>query len=620
MFGMGIMPMVNPTYYKNLGRGFTQSQTLDKVMDFITKPSADKKAKIISELLELQKIGVLDSDRAASIFADDIIQAVQKGKIPYIDSGLEFFGKAYSAFDVAARLTVYETNSKMVKNIFPSVSSQKLKVLAAEITNDTYQNYGRVSQIIRRLSQLGVMPQFVVFTAELTRNVFHQYRIAAAMARGTFGKQYGLSAQEIAGADKFKMQAEGLKRLTFLSGMIALGKVIPDYFNRSNGFSEEEENHFRQNVAYPYQVNKQLLLYRKPDDPNEIAVMNASYLNPLSIPTAALEGLFADAFDENSPRSFFGMFAEEFIGEGTFLAKNVYNVLANRDQYGKEITLAQEAEQRMFDMTTYVLQETFEPGFMRELIGDSSKLAQARRGGKFTVNEVIARQFGFRFDKINQIDSLSFKLQDLANTSSDLKQNYTRAYNQVLDGRISQEEAMQVHARSNADLQKAHDRIRDMYKSTLLYGNMTKEETSKTFTDARANLSTDTKIRVINDMEYSPIPLVPILTNQEEYDQLFGQDTEIENYSFKEIIKEISKYRTSDPMKYRRLISRYRASKKASLRKDISDTEKLLLKSSSRKRAELIRQLGLNSKEDRKRLRKIGVLTNDTLLYLKFEQ
>ena len=103
MFGMGIMPMVNPTYYKNLGRGFTQSQTLDKVMDFITKPSADKKAKIISELLELQKIGVLDSDRAASIFADDIIQAVQKGKIPYIDSSLEFFGKAYSAFCIKSK-------------------------------------------------------------------------------------------------------------------------------------------------------------------------------------------------------------------------------------------------------------------------------------------------------------------------------------------------------------------------------------------------------------------------------------------------------------------------------------------------------------------------------------
>jgi hypothetical protein len=629
MAGMGIMPIVNPKYYKNLGKGFTQSRTLDKVIDFIKKPNAKQKAAIIAELEELQRYGVLDSERAASLFADDIIQAVKSGKNPFdslYKGAVEGAGKIYSAFDVAARLTVYQHNLKYMGKIFPELASgtadqvDRFKRMAAELTNDTYQNYDRVSRIIRKLSQLGFMPQFVVFTAELTRNLFHQYRTASQMIRGTFGTQYGLTQADIGKANLNAMRGEGLKRMTMLTTLIGAGKLGADYWNRSNGISEEQENHFRKNVAYPYQVNKQLLMYRDKNDPNQIAVMNASYLMPQAIASAALEGLFSGQFDEDNPRSFFGMFAEEFVGEGTFLGKNVYAVLANRDEYGKEISLALDSQDRFYDMTQYLLRETFETGLQRELLGPESKLAQAKRGGKFTVEEVIKRQFGFRFDKIEQDKSLSFKIQDIANAQSEFKQDYTRALRQVEEGRIPAEDAQMIRARSNERLEQAHERLKEMYKESLAYSGLDSDKVTEIFTDTRANLSNENKIRVINDMDYSPIGVDLPVTQQEEYEALFGKDKDINNYTVSDIRREIYKYQSTDPLKFRRLMKRFKANLKVDSRKDLSPTEKLLLKSNSAKRAQLIVELGLNNPQDIRRLAQIRAYTPEVALQIKFMQ
>ena len=636
MLGMGITPLTEigaiKQYGKNLGLGFSQSSFLRQIVKSAKKAkgkplTSDEKYKYMRELEEYEKLGIVD-EKSASIFINDIFAQIEKGKNPFglfNKTVLAEAGAIYSAADIAARISVFQHNIKRLGTMFPKLASAKpgsddltkFKRLAAELTNDTYQNYGRISKIIRYFSQVGVMPQFVVFTAELTRNLYHQFRTASQMMRGTFGKQYGLTSKDIGEAAIDKMRKEGTTRMLFLTGVMSSAKFGVDFINRSNGISKEDEMHFRKNIAYPYQVNKQLLLFRDKNDPNKYAVMNASYLMPQAVPVAMLEGLFNGTFDEDNPRSFFGSFIEEFVGEGTFLGQNVYNVLANRDKFGKEITLAQKAETRFIEKLGFLLKETFEPGIMRELVGEESKLAQALRGQNYTVDEVIKRQLGFRVDKVDQVDSISYKLQDLANSSSELKQNYTRALRQVEDGKIDSETAEQVRMRSNQEMQLVHERISEMYQDSLQYSGLEKNKVDEIFLDKRANLSSDTKLRILNGLPAAEVTR-PELTATEEYEQLFGVGTDVYNYSYVDIRNKIQEYKIADPLKYKSLLSKFKLHKRLELRKGEDPTIALLRKLNVRKRASMILELGLDNVEDLKALKAAGVVTPDVLSALEF--
>ena len=76
--------------------------------------------------------------------------------------------------------------------MFPDYSVAEIEAAAARLTNNTFQNYDKLSNIIRQLSRAGLADQFVPFTAELTRNMYNQGKYVAQMTAGTFGKDIGL--------------------------------------------------------------------------------------------------------------------------------------------------------------------------------------------------------------------------------------------------------------------------------------------------------------------------------------------------------------------------------------------------------------------------------------------
>jgi hypothetical protein len=101
-----------------------------------------------------------------------------------------------------------------------------------------------------------------------------------------------------------------------------------------------------------------------------------------------------------------------------------------------------------------------------------------------------------------------------------------------------------------------------------------------------------------------------VMTQQQEYDSMFGIDTEISNYSDSEIRRQINSFRRSDPNKYRSFLRIYKNAKRVDGQRNLTTVEKLLKKLSVYDRAIMIRDLGLDSYSEKSRLRRLGIYTN----------
>ena len=201
-----------------------ESDFMNKAGNFIRKSSAQNRKAYLDSYDEYVRNGIMNGN----IAADDIIETLRAvgtsggklqqvanvGKVPF-----EFFGKMYSVTDIAARASVYEANKRSLQKIFPrlagAVNKRELEKVAAAITNDTYQNYDYVSRIVRRMSRIGIMPQFVTFTAEFARNMYHQGRIAKMLMTGDVNKlasQYGVSRNVLKDVNMGAFRKEGIRR------------------------------------------------------------------------------------------------------------------------------------------------------------------------------------------------------------------------------------------------------------------------------------------------------------------------------------------------------------------------------------------------------------------------
>lgn len=623
MLGMGMLPTRIgkdfKSYFDNLSKGLQQSRMIEKAVDAVTNKSAKAKKDFIDEIFELQKLGVLDPEVSGNVYADDILQTLQSGKFSKsIKSGYEFVGKLYSASDVAARISVYEHNIKQLSDIFPNMAgSDKLKRAAAEFTNDTYQNYARVSRIIRGLSRYGVMPQFVTFTAELSRNVYHQTKSAIAMMNGTFGKRYGLDQIDIDGADLQKMRSAGAVRLASLAAVtFGLGKFSVDAWNRSQGVDKEKDNYFRK-ILPSYNKNKQLAYRIDENNPNRISVLNASYIVPQAIIASVFEAALAD---ENDERSIIGLLADEFMGEGTFFQVSLYEGIQNRDKYGEKITRRTEPEQRAYDIVMHVINQSFTFGTYREIERLEDAIRQEEQGvDPKAIQKVIQRQFGFRYIDTELDRNINFQLQDLTDTQSEAKGEFTKALRYDLpEGKITNEELLSIYQRSNETSKEAYEKMKDLYISTVQNSGLSSEQIEEIFTSPRSNLSTKNKVRIINNLEYEEFEPALTLSNEEQYEQMFGEGTDIANFSDEEVKSQIRELRKTDPLKSEKFRKMYIQRKKVDKQR-LSTNYKLLKKLSVVDRARMILDLGLDTPSELKELRRAGIYTESVKMAIDLE-
>tara|TARA_R110001606_G_scaffold339286_1_gene487346 strand:+ start:550 stop:4194 length:3645 start_codon:yes stop_codon:yes gene_type:complete len=413
MIGMGMNP-ISRGVLKGAKAGLSEFRVFEKLFSGKT---AQSRLAFLKEMQEWKTMGLMGKNVVVSDIRDGIKQGWVGDKLgKFIDPA----GKAYSISDTAARIGVYKHNNTAFEKIFPS-QLDKIKVGAAKYTNDTYQNYERISPVVRAFSRLGIMPQFVAFTAEFTRNMANQARTASQMLKGTFGKEYGFDVSQ---ANMKAMRIEGAKRLTGLLTLTAAAIVAVRKNNDTSGVTSEKEKAMRVFHA-EYNKDKALIYSDMSEDGKEGKFMDAQYL----IPHVGVGSIVKSIFSEEPVKNVWKQFSKAFIGDGTFVLVNTIQGLQNKDEYGNQISGDPSSLNQFVDRFSYVIEETFTPGQARELsklMETKASIAQGKKP-RYTHLELALRNLGLRNTPFKVADMAMFKTKSFNKAAIDAGREYRGA-------------------------------------------------------------------------------------------------------------------------------------------------------------------------------------------------
>jgi len=428
LLGMGINPFNNAS--RGLRLALADVPLVSRALEGLDNTPKARKA-LLDELEEMAKYGI----KNANILESDIRSTLDAGPFSkWLQKGLDPVGKAYQVPDTLGRYVGWKANQNTVRKMFPNASDEVVKKQAAMMINDTYQNYDKLSNVVRTLSRWGVMPQFASFTSEFARNQYNQGKMIARMLAGNFGQEFG----ELGAANVARMRVEGSKRLASLLGVYGATYAAIEGVKAASGVDSKKEEALRDVVYAPYDKNRNQLV--KLDKGGRTGwVANPSYVVPHALGLSALQaGLNGD-----SEQSVIGLMAEELVGEGSFIFQEAYQALANRDERGELISEQVNDLDQARERLTFFLTESFRPGFSREL----KKLQKARLGkGDLTLKEVGARQLGARINPFDVSKAATFTVRNTNTLSNKAKSRYTSL---LKFGEPSQAELNQVYNRAN---------------------------------------------------------------------------------------------------------------------------------------------------------------------------
>jgi hypothetical protein len=589
------------------------------------KQEASYRKKLVSEIDEMYEYGIGN----ASIAANEVAAAIRNGKVGNLAERMtKTMGKLYSVTDSATRYAIWKSNQgmirkKLVKNGV-NLTDDQVKRMAASITNDTYQNYERTTRLGKYLSRRGLLPPFVTFTLELARNTMNQARIAGEMIHGAnFFKRFGIDlpvdeAQRAAALNA--VRNEGLKRSGALLGILAVSAGAKEFLSRAvetvpgvqgealDGAQERDDFAF---FGFSYMRDKDFMATIDKETKKGTFAMT-SYLFPHATLTQLASAVIDSASqgkenEYDTTKTLSGLLSEELMGEGTFINQNVMRAVDNRDVYGEKISTA-EGFQSFKERVGSVIFETFKPGIMREI----ENLEGAVEGtGDFTLSEVIMRQVGARFTKIDFDQMAKRRIQDFVERYSDARGNYSTDFKyKFKEGRMNEEDIERSYQVAVKNAELAFDRIEESYNrlDSFGYSRDEKIELMKSAGVRSADI-----FRITRGMDFEPFKKGATESIQEQY------DAEMEGKSQSERIRVIQKLKSGD-IKDRLKGDRFIAEDKRrirNLRYGRSAQDLLLMNLNASDRADLLRQM--NAHVDRSlfnEMRRKKIISNEVAALL----
>jgi len=376
MLGMGVVP--SRAYFKGLKLALSEFNIVE---DLASGASPKARKAILTDMRDMERFGISN----ANILVSDVRDTLDAGKISTaIGEKLAPVGKVYSATDTAARYQVWVHNRAVVGKLFPDMDSEGIKQRAADLTNDTFQNYARLNDTAKTLSRIGFMPQFASFTLEFARNITNQVKVAKQMMTGTFGTELGITNKPNIAA----MKLEGAKRLASLATVVGATEAGRRAYNEKEGVTEDKEKVLNNLVVAPWDKNKSLS-FKMSEDGESGEYMNLSYLSP----HAMIADLVNAGLGDDPATDIANGLSEYFVGEGSFVFREVADGLANRDEYGRTISNSPDKVVNTRKRVAHVLYKLLEPGVFREF----------ERGldPEFTREEMALRLVGIRNNKFD---------------------------------------------------------------------------------------------------------------------------------------------------------------------------------------------------------------------------
>ena len=540
LLGMGVNP------FSNVRKAFRLATAeYGGLEHLMSKTGRGERTEFLKEMNDMTKYGI----KGENIVESDIRDAFERGLFSKaIEKPVGFFGKAYSVPDTMGRYIAWKSQQDMMEKVYPSLDAEGIKRMAAEVVNDTYQNYDRLSGTIKSLSRMGVMPQFASFTAEFMRNQYNQAKIIKQMLGGTFGAELGL---DISKANIKAMREEGAKRLASLATVYGATGAAISAINSDGGIGEGDEEHIRELV--PSWDKHKSLAMRLSEDGKQMSYANASYIAPQALGLAAFDaGMSGEPIDNLS-----GMLAEEFIGDGSFVNRSMMQAINNRNDRGQKISSSESDLTNAMERMKFFLGETFKPGIARE----AKKMDEALRGvGDLTTGQVWARQLGYRVNTIDFAENAKYLMMEHKDNADMSKREYTKARDK---GIMRPEDLEALYQKANESRKESMALI-SRRNQNLINRGYNESERIQVMKDAGVG-SKD--ILATLQGRYNDIPKTATMSTSEKYDELTG--------TFSEKRRQVLEIRKTDRRLGNKLMQNLIREKKDSGR-NISDRDSLL--------------------------------------------
>ena len=554
---------------------------------------------LLDDIGKMRKYGMMGADVSTS----DTVRALGNGSIgKFANEAFDPLSKAYQVTDNAFRYVVWKGNIDKMKKIFPKPAGMsdgkylaEIERGAAFLTNDTYQNYNKLSKTFKWASSVGLAPPFSAFTAELYRNTFNNVRTIVKMSRGTFGDDLGLSQELLANANRSAMLGEGVKRGAILGTLSAgFGYAVKNY-NEANGVDSERMEALKNTVIPDYDRDKDLIVNMNPDGKSGTYI-NASYINPFSEFNAIANAALSGKGTVNSIKDVAAIFADRFIGEGSFVFQGLGSVTRNQDEYGNPITLKEDMLGRGYDRATYFLKELFTPS----AVGELDKWVETLNGtGDYTENQLVLRLMGVRQTSFNVDDDTKWKIRPSNENMRLIKGRYNS-----LDENTPEDVRQRAYEQANKNRDASMDKLMTVYDSLKTLG-LSDDEAIKTFKDS--NVSNSDIIQIVQN-KTKPIDYVKATTMSDAYEAIEGS-------TFSETRRNILA-NTKGNIKLRKaLLSKLRQEQTYS-RKNISEFDRSLLSLGASERADMLMNVlgvGATNSVLVNEYRRKGIITDDVL-------
>ena len=556
----------------DLKRGITLALSeFGPIRNFITNKNGKVARSLLDDIDSMSKYNL----NTQGIVASDIRDSFRRSLVSKIaEKTLSPFSKAYSVLDVGFRYMTWKGNQRQLSKMFPNATEEQIRQSAAALTNDTFQQYDKVSNAFKTLSRIGFVNPFGTYGAEIVRNMYNQGKYAGQMAKGTFGKEIGLNP---ATANVSEMKKIGAKRIAALTTVGAGTTVGIRTLNDSKGIDLESEREFNETIAPFYDATKQLVII--PDNTGRSGTyFNPSYLVPQTIGSNA----FMAGLKGKSLESAMDSIIDEFIGEGSFVFQALGQISLGRDERGKEISLSAEEADILKAKAKLFYKLVLEPSSFRE----ADKWEKAIKDvGTLDEFKLIGRLLGLRYNSwdakksgISKFREASSKMQEAKSRYSYVRDNTNKlpaekesTYNQMNSDRKSQFNEIMKHYNnlSGGTWKFTMDERIDMMKE--------------------AGLPSDTILDLL-DGQYVDMPKEKTFRTSDFYEQIKGDKKQIEN-----TIRQTFK---TDPQLAKRLRDHHKRILRVEER-NLSARDKLLL--------------GLDTDKRIRRLYDMGVRPNNAL-------
>tara|TARA_R100001086_G_scaffold109135_1_gene55317 strand:+ start:980 stop:4960 length:3981 start_codon:yes stop_codon:yes gene_type:complete len=584
---------INPFNFKGFRSALSDFGSLDEILSGknpkLRRAFLDDIDKMNQYGLKPKSVNVADLEQNVIRGLTSYNEALKKG----VSGVMDWFGKLYSVGDTSMRYVVWKGNQKQLRKMFPDYSNAEIEAAAARLTNDTFQNYDKLSNVIRQISRFGGADQFVPFTAELTRNTYNQGKYAMKMMTGTFGKDIGLDPSRAA---KKTMALTGLKRGSALLAVTAGTDALITEYNQLKGITKKDEDEFGFSIAPEWDSNKRLIII--PDATGRAGrYVNPSYLVPQAIVAEAFDAGFSGAPMSELPK----FFKEQYMGEpGTFPARSLGQIIFGRDLNGKLLSVDPRTSQKTLDAIDVIYDETLRPGAQRTFERWSDSLSG--RGDR-TVKDNALRMLGVRDYLWNASESFGFKLREVSEPMRQAKSEYSSALRKFENNQISREELNSEYERTNTARRLQMDIMRQHYRN-LGGGTWKFSQDERILMMKEAGVGTQDILDVIENT-YTDIPIVKSQTTADIYNEIEGDREQIES-----ALRDIAK---DDPDLAEVLIKHHRRMIKIENSK-ISEKDKLIRKLSPQKRVDRLIDMGAHkNRELRNEMLNKGIANKEIL-------